>query len=72
MTYKPDKTGYISTNKEVLELRQKQANRNALIAIVFTVVLVILSAWYSYYQYQLCYPEVSNSFWYCFQHAVGS
>lgn len=44
------------------------------ILAVFTtiVIIIVLSIWYSVWQFQLCYPEVSTSFWYCFQHAFGN
>lgn len=67
----PDETGYISTDKEVLKHRQRQANIQALVALTIAIIILVLSFWYSWYQYQLCYPEVSDSFWYCFQHAAG-
>lgn len=40
------------------------------VLIIFFVALG-LSIWYAIFQYNLCYPEVSDSFWYCFQHAFG-
>lgn len=46
--------------------------RNVLPIILFVIVLLIGSVIYAHWQFQLCYPEVSDSWWYCFQHAVGN
>ena len=39
------------------------------IMLTVVIVLVVLGLWYAKFQFDLCYPEVSNSIWYCIQHA---
>ena len=39
--------------------------------IIVVVILFALGILYQVYQFNLCYPEVSDSWWYCFQHAFG-
>jgi hypothetical protein len=39
--------------------------------MVFIVLILILSIWYSFWQFGLCYHHVTDSWWYCFQHAFG-
>ena len=41
-----------------------------LLSVLF-VAFMALSVMYAIFQYNLCYPEVSNSTWYCIQHAFG-
>lgn len=44
---------------------------------IITVLILILlvgavlgfAIWYGFFQFNLCYPEVSDNFWYCLQHA---
>ena len=43
-----------------------------LIIVLVIVVLATCSISYSYWQFDLCYPEVSDSVWYCVQHAFGN
>ena len=37
------------------------------VALVFLAVSII----WGIYQFRLCYGNVSDSWWYCFQHAFG-
>ena len=37
--------------------------------ILFVVLVMALGIRYAIWQFNLCYPEVSNSIWYCLQHA---
>jgi len=41
--------------------------------IIAVVVLLFLAAGIAYgvWQFKLCYGNVSDSWWYCFQHAFG-
>lgn len=45
-----------------------------LILIILLILLAILAIiggiWYAQFQFDLCYPEVSDSWWYCLQHAT--
>jgi len=39
--------------------------------IVFFILVVVGGIWYAKFQFDLCYPDVSQNFWYCLQHAIG-
>lgn len=39
------------------------------VGVLLVVVLLVGQIVYSLWQFGLCYPEVSSSWWYCFQHA---
>jgi len=41
-----------------------------LLGLLFGIVTAA-SVMYAIWQYNLCYPEVSSSTWYCIQHAFG-
>jgi len=53
-------------------IKPKRSIVSFIVAIVLFVVILIAGIWYQVWQYQLCYPEVSTSFWYCWQHAFGN
>jgi len=40
-----------------------------LLAIIFAIIMIGLGIWYTVWQFNLCYPEISDNFWYCLQHA---
>jgi len=42
-----------------------------ILIILVLAILMGLGIWYAVFQFNLCYPEVSDSWWYCFQHAFG-
>jgi hypothetical protein len=39
------------------------------LVILIIFIMAALGIWYAVWQYNLCYPEVSSSVWYCLQHA---
>ena len=39
------------------------------LAVLFVVFVIALGVVYYIWQFNLCYPEVSDSIWYCLQHA---
>jgi len=42
------------------------------LALIATIlILMFFGIWYAYFQFNLCYPEISNNFWYCLKHAIG-
>jgi hypothetical protein len=45
--------------------------RDKLIVAIVFIAIMACSFSYSYWQFDLCYPEVSDSVWYCLQHAWG-
>jgi hypothetical protein len=40
--------------------------------LLLFIVVICLSIWYRVYQYNICYPNVSNNVFYCIQHAFGN
>lgn len=45
-------------------------NLGNVIFIFLLVLIIILSLLYTKYQFDLCYPEVSDSIMYCLKHAL--
>jgi hypothetical protein len=46
----------------------RRRNHKLLITIIMWLVYSLAAALYIRWQFNLCYPEVSESFWFCLQH----
>ena len=46
-----------------------KVKKSNLVIVLVSVVLFALWVWYAKFQFDLCFPEVSTSIWYCLQHA---
>lgn len=46
-----------------------QLIKNILLVLLF-LVLTVIGIWYTKYQFDLCYPKVSDSVLYCLKHAM--
>jgi hypothetical protein len=40
-----------------------------IVLILVFVIVIGLAIWYAIWQYNLCYPKVSDGVWYCLRHA---
>ncbi|KKM67015.1 hypothetical protein LCGC14_1475310 [marine sediment metagenome] len=38
--------------------------------IIISVLVLIGIAWFAVWQFGLCYPTISSSWWYCLKHAL--
>jgi hypothetical protein len=47
----------------------KLGDYRPLIMVLLLALFVILGIWWGVYQFNLCYPEISDSVLYCLQHA---
>lgn len=51
--------------------RKKEVSGTLVLQIVLTILFMACALAWGIWQYNLCYPEVSDSIWYCIQHAFG-
>ena len=48
----------------------KNEKRQIIIYAIFIILLLVCAYFYIRWQFNLCYPDVSDSIWYCLQHAL--